>query len=79
VTLELTDRQEQVLDWIREYIAINRIPPTRAELAQAFGWKSTNAADQHIRALHARGAIELIAGIARGIVLPTTSESRTRK
>jgi repressor LexA len=77
----LTERQQQVLDWVREYIALNRIPPTRAEIGEAFGFQ-VNAADQHVRALAAKGALELIPNVSRGIVLPpptTKSEGRARK
>lgn len=73
----LTERQQQILDWIREYMALNRIPPTRAEISAAFGFHSHNAAEQHLRAIAAKGALTLIAGVSRGIVLPPpTTESR---
>jgi repressor LexA len=76
----LTPRQQQVLDWVREYIALNQFPPTRAEIAEAFGFGSVNAADQHLRALEKRGAISLVPGISRGIVVPppTSQEKRSR-
>lgn len=74
---ELTPRQQQILDWVREYIALNRLPPTRAEISEAFGFSSPNAAEQHLRAIAAKGALELVPNVSRGIVLPPpAAESR---
>lgn len=66
---DLTPRQQQILVFIRESIAENGLPPTRAEIARALGFRSANAAEEHLRALQRKGAIELIAGTSRGIVL----------
>ncbi|TAK54823.1 MAG: transcriptional repressor LexA [Gammaproteobacteria bacterium] len=66
---DLTPRQQQILVFIRESIADNGLPPTRAEIARALGFRSANAAEEHLRALQRKGAIELIAGTSRGIVL----------
>ena len=66
---ELTPRQRQILAFIQESIADNGLPPTRAEIAQALGFRSANAAEEHLRALQRKGVISLIAGASRGIVL----------
>jgi len=66
---ELTPRQYQVLDLIRNAIEENGMPPTRAEIALGLGFKSPNAAEDHLRALERKGAIELIPGASRGIRL----------
>jgi len=66
---ELTPRQAEILHLIRESIEVNGVPPTRAEIAQAFGFRSPNAAEEHLRALARKGAIEMFDGTARGIRL----------
>lgn len=66
---ELTQRQAEILRLIRESIEVNGVPPTRAEIAQAFGFRSPNAAEEHLRALARKGAIEMFDGTARGIRL----------
>jgi repressor LexA len=48
---DLTDRQHQVLKFIRDCIAADGLPPTRAEIAQALGFSSPNAAEQHVKAI----------------------------
>ncbi|MEE9342335.1 MAG: transcriptional repressor LexA [Gammaproteobacteria bacterium] len=65
----LTKRQAEILDFIYEFAAEEGYPPTRAEIAQAFGFKSLNAAEEHLRALDRKGAIELLPGSSRGIRL----------
>src|SRR5689334_25030861 len=65
----LTSRQEQVLRLIRERVADSGLPPTRAEICQAMGFRSPNAAEEHLRALARKGAIEMVAGASRGIRL----------
>ena len=67
--LELTPRQQEILDWIRQYIDQSGMPPTRADLSRAMGFRSPNAAEQHLRTLERKGAIELLAGASRGIRL----------
>ena len=67
--MKLTNRQEQVLDVIRQYLADTGYPPTRADIARELGFKSANAAEEHLRALARKGAIEMIAGASRGIRL----------
>lgn len=66
----LTPRQRQVLELIKAQIEATGCPPTRAELAKALGFRSANAAEEHIKALARKGAIEVIEGASRGIRLP---------
>ncbi len=68
----LTQRQLEVLDAIRQAIALTGAPPTRSELARALGVSSANAAETHLRALAKKGAITLLPGAARGIQLAAT-------
>ncbi|MCS6762735.1 MAG: transcriptional repressor LexA [Candidatus Protistobacter heckmanni] len=65
----LTDRQQQILDLIRDAIAYTGFPPTRAEIAQRLGFASANAAEAHLRALAKKGVIDLAPGVSRGIRL----------
>lgn len=65
--LELTTRQTEVLAFIRRHTRTHGRPPTRAEIVDAFGFASPNAAQSHLRALERRGAIELNGGTSRGI------------
>ena len=67
--MKLTARQQQVLEVIRQYVADTGYPPTRADIAHELGFKSANAAEEHLRALARKGAIEMIAGTSRGIRL----------
>ncbi|MDH3713828.1 MAG: transcriptional repressor LexA [Gammaproteobacteria bacterium] len=69
----LTSRQQEVLTQIQDYLLRNGVPPTRAELAQALGFRSANAAEEHLRALARKGAIELMPGASRGIRLLVAS------
>ncbi len=69
MAVKLTARQQQILDLIRSEIARTGFPPTRAEIARALGFKSANAAEDHLKALARKGAIELTAGASRGIRL----------
>ena len=66
----LTARQEQVLQLIKSYAQETGYPPPRAEIARILGYKSANAAEEHIKALARKGAIEVIPGASRGIRLP---------
>ena len=63
----LTPRQQQILDLINERVADAGLPPTRVEICQAMGFRSPNAAEEHLRALARKGAIEMLAGASRGI------------
>jgi repressor LexA len=66
---ELTVRQRQVLHVIQRSIAETGMPPTRAEIAQQLGFRSANAAEEHLRALQRKGCVQLLAGASRGIQL----------
>lgn len=70
---KLTNRQQQVLDIIRQHIDETGFPPTRADIARELGFKSANAAEEHLKALARKGAIEIIPGASRGIKLPATN------
>ncbi|BAV32759.1 LexA repressor [Sulfuricaulis limicola] len=65
--LELTRRQQEILDLIRRHIEKSGLPPTRADICAALGFKSPNAAESHLRALEAKGVIEMTPGASRGI------------
>jgi repressor LexA len=67
--LKLTARQEQILNLIKEAIENTGFPPTRAEIAAELGFKSANAAEEHLQALARKGAIEIAPGTSRGIRL----------
>lgn len=66
---KLTARQEQILDLIQSAIANTGAPPTRAEIAKTLGYKSANAAEEHLQALARKGVIDLLSGTSRGIRL----------
>jgi repressor LexA len=63
----LTPRQQEILDFLKDWIAENSMPPTRAEMCAALGFRSPNAAEEHLRTLERKGAIEMLAGSSRGI------------
>ena len=65
----LTPRQAEILEFIRNALTESGAPPTRDEIARAFGFRSLNAAEQHLQALQKKGLIELVAGTSRGIRL----------
>ena len=66
---DLTPRQAEILELIHEFIVDTGMPPTRAEIADALGFNSANAAEDHLRALARKGFIELFPGTSRGIRL----------
>ncbi len=68
----LTVRQGEILEFIRSSLTEGGAPPTREEIARAFGFRSLNAAEQHLQALQKKGLIELLAGTSRGIRLRDT-------
>jgi len=70
---KLTNRQQQVLDVIRKHIDDTGFPPTRADIARELGFKSANAAEEHLKALARKGAIEIVPGASRGIRLPESA------
>ena len=65
----LTTRQQEVYDLIREHISQTGMPPTRAEIALRLGFRSPNAAEEHLKALARKGVIEIVSGASRGIRL----------
>ena len=67
--IKLTPRQEQILNLIKDAIENTGFPPTRAEIANELGFKSANAAEEHLQALARKGAIEISPGTSRGIRL----------
>ena len=69
--IKLTSRQEQVLNLIKDHISETGYPPTRADIAKQLGFKSANAAEEHLRALARKGFIEIVPGASRGIRIPT--------
>lgn len=64
---ELTDRQNEILRLIKDLTEVSGYPPTRAEIAERMGFRSVNAAEQHLRALERKGAIDIAEGASRGI------------
>ncbi|MER1968635.1 transcriptional repressor LexA [Castellaniella sp. GW247-6E4] len=78
MALKLTARQSQILDLIRQAIAVDGRPPTRAEIADTLGFRSANAAEDHLRALARKGVIRLSAGTSRGIQLVEANEDATQ-
>jgi len=81
---KLTARQQQILDLIQNAIALTGSPPTRAEIATELGFRSANAAEEHLQALARKGAIELVSGTSRGIrlkseALRSINESRSKQ
>lgn len=81
---KLTARQQQILDLIQSAIARTGAPPTRAEIASELGFRSPNAAEEHLQALARKGVIDLISGTSRGIrlksdALRSINESRIKQ
>ena len=76
---QLPARQQQWLDRIQSAIARTGAPPTRAEIATELGFKSANAAEEHLQALARKGVIELVSGTSRGIRLKGRSRSASRR
>ena len=66
---QLTPRQKQILELIQDFIRENGMPPTRAEIAAELGFRSVNAAEEHLRALQKKGVLDLMPGASRGIQL----------
>lgn len=65
----LTDRQQEVFNFLKRHIETTGMPPTRAEISRELGFRSPNAAEEHLKALARKGAIEIVAGMSRGIRL----------
>ena len=72
--MKLTKRQTEVLDCIKRHIGDTGYPPTRADIARDLGFRSANAAEEHLKALARKGAIEIIPGTSRGIRVPELEE-----
>jgi len=70
----LTVRQQEILDWIRSHLENNGMPPTRAEIAAGLGFRTASSAEDHLRALARKGALELLPGASRGLRLKSTTE-----
>ena len=75
---KLTARQQEILELIQKTIAETGAPPTRAEIANVLGFKSANAAEEHLQALARKGAIDLVSGTSRGIRLKGASRHPMR-
>ena len=80
---KLTPRQQEIFELIQRSIARTGAPPTRAEIASELGFRSANAAEEHLQALARKGVIELVGGTSRGIrlkagTLRTVNETRRR-
>jgi repressor LexA len=73
-SLPLTDRQQKVLDWIRRHLESTGMPPTRAEIAAGLGFSTASSAEDHLRALARKGALELTPGASRGLRLKDMPE-----
>ena len=74
---KLTARQQQILQLVQNAIALTGAPPTRAEIAAELGFKSANAAEEHLQALARKGVIELVSGTSRGIRLKGSARQAT--
>jgi repressor LexA len=72
--LPLTARQQQILDWIRAHLESTGMPPTRAEIAAGLGFRTASSAEDHLRALARKGALELTPGASRGMRLADMPE-----
>ena len=75
---KLTERQQQILELIQSTMANTGAPPTRAEIASVLGFKSANAAEEHLKALARKGVIELVSGTSRGIRLKGSNRNAQR-
>lgn len=71
----LTKRQQEIFDFILERMAVDGAPPTRVEIAESFGFRSPNAAEDHLKALHKKGHIELRSGTSRGILISESARA----
>jgi repressor LexA len=72
---DLTPRQQEILSLLKKHIADTGFPPTRAEIAATLGFRSPNAAEEHLKALARKGVIELTSGASRGIRLKLLPDS----
>jgi repressor LexA len=72
----LTDRQSEILKLVRDLTESSGFPPTRAEIAEKMGFRSVNAAEQHLRALEKKGALEILQGASRGLRVKDKAAAR---
>ncbi len=72
--IKLTARQQEILSYIKDYLNETGFPPTRSEIAHRMGFRSPNAAEDHLRALARKGAIEIQPGTSRGLRLPINEQ-----
>lgn len=72
--IKLTARQQEILSYIKDYLTETGFPPTRSEIAHRMGFRSPNAAEDHLRALARKGAIEIQPGTSRGLRLPINEQ-----
>ncbi|OYT94769.1 MAG: repressor LexA, partial [Pseudomonas sp. PGPPP3] len=77
--IKLTPRQSEILAFIKRCLEDHGFPPTRAEIAQELGFKSPNAAEEHLKALARKGAIEMTPGASRGIRIPGFEPNATEE
>lgn len=76
----LTARQQEVLELLKRHLETTGMPPTRAEISRELGFKSPNAAEEHLKALARKGAIEIVAGASRGIrIIDDSANVRKKK
>lgn len=70
----LTARQQEIFDFVKQHIETTGMPPTRVEIAREIGFKSPNAAEEHLKALARKGYIEMLSGTSRGIRILVNNE-----
>lgn len=71
----LTARQQEIFDFVKQHIETTGMPPTRVEIAREIGFKSPNAAEEHLKALARKGYIEMLSGTSRGIRILVDNEA----
>ena len=71
---QLTERQQEIFDFVKNHISTTGMPPTRVETAREIGFKSPNAAEEHLKALARKGYIEMLSGTSRGIRILVNDE-----
>lgn len=76
MTKNLTARQQEVYDLLKRHLETTGMPPTRAEISRELGFRSPNAAEEHLKALARKGVIEIVAGASRGIRLLTNEDEQ---
>lgn len=76
---QLTERQQEIFDFVKNHISTTGMPPTRVEIAREIGFKSPNAAEEHLKALARKGYIEMLSGTSRGIRILVNDEEATNE